>query len=75
MQIVKSMKIVATCQAAEKLLAEGRARAIGVSNFSGKHLENLVGRTEVHGRTLRGTHTCRPKHLARSKPYKERTST
>jgi diketogulonate reductase-like aldo/keto reductase len=33
--------------AMEKLLSEGRARAIGVSNFSQQHLENLMQRTEV----------------------------
>jgi diketogulonate reductase-like aldo/keto reductase len=33
--------------AIEKMLAEGRARAIGVSNFSEQHLENLMGQTEV----------------------------
>ncbi len=38
---------VASYQAAEKLLADGRARAIGVSNFSVKHLENLFERTKV----------------------------
>jgi diketogulonate reductase-like aldo/keto reductase len=38
---------VASYQAAEKLLAERRARAIGVSNFSPKHLANLMERTNV----------------------------
>jgi diketogulonate reductase-like aldo/keto reductase len=38
---------VASYRAVEKLLADGRVRAIGVSNFSPKHLENLIGRTEV----------------------------
>ncbi len=33
--------------AMEKLLAEGRVRAIGVSNFSEQHLENLMQRTNV----------------------------
>ena len=33
--------------AMEKMLSEGRARAIGVSNFSEQHLENLMGRTDV----------------------------
>ena len=32
---------VASYRAAEKLLADGRVRAIGVSNFSAKHLETL----------------------------------
>jgi diketogulonate reductase-like aldo/keto reductase len=31
--------------AIEKMLAEGRTRAIGVSNFSEQHLENLMSRT------------------------------
>jgi diketogulonate reductase-like aldo/keto reductase len=34
-------------RAIEKLLGEGRIRAIGVCNFSPKHLENLVERTSV----------------------------
>jgi diketogulonate reductase-like aldo/keto reductase len=38
---------VASYRAAERLLAEGRVRAIGVSNFSPKHLEELIARTEV----------------------------
>jgi len=38
---------VESYKAAEKLLADGRARAIGVSNFSPKHLENLIERTKV----------------------------
>jgi diketogulonate reductase-like aldo/keto reductase len=38
---------VASFKAAEKLLAAGRVRAIGVSNFSPKHLENLMSRTEI----------------------------
>ena len=38
---------VGSYQAAEKLLAEGRVRAIGVSNFSSQHLENLMARTDV----------------------------
>ncbi len=38
---------VASYQAAKKLLAEGRVRAIGVCNHSPKHLENLIARTEV----------------------------
>lgn len=38
---------VASYQAAKKLLAEGRVRAIGVCNHSAKHLENLIDRTEV----------------------------
>jgi diketogulonate reductase-like aldo/keto reductase len=38
---------VASYQAAEKLLAEGRARAIGVSNFNPRHLEQLIARTDV----------------------------
>ena len=38
---------VASYKAAEKLLAEGRARAIGVSNFSPTHLKNLMDQTEI----------------------------
>ena len=38
---------VASYQAAEKLLAHGRVRAIGVCNFSAKHLENLIARIKV----------------------------
>jgi len=34
-------------KAMENVLAEGRARAIGVSNFSEQHLENLMRSTEV----------------------------
>ena len=34
-------------RAAEKMLADGRARAIGVSNFSPEHLRRLVDRTDV----------------------------
>jgi diketogulonate reductase-like aldo/keto reductase len=38
---------VASYRAAEKLLEEGRVRAVGVCNFSPKHLEDLIDRTEV----------------------------
>lgn len=38
---------VASYQVAEKLLAEGRIRAIGVANFQPHHLEKLIGRTDV----------------------------
>jgi diketogulonate reductase-like aldo/keto reductase len=38
---------VAAYQAAEQMLADGRARAIGVSNFSAQHLERLLSRTDV----------------------------
>jgi diketogulonate reductase-like aldo/keto reductase len=34
-------------RAAEKLLADRRVRAIGVSNFNSRHLETLAGRTTV----------------------------
>jgi diketogulonate reductase-like aldo/keto reductase len=34
-------------KAAEKMLADGRARAIGVSNFSQQHLRNLIDHTDV----------------------------
>ena len=38
---------VSAYQAIETMLTEGRARAIGVSNFGEHHLENLMQRTEV----------------------------
>jgi diketogulonate reductase-like aldo/keto reductase len=38
---------VAAYKAAEQMLADGRARAIGVSNFSPQHLENLMSQTNV----------------------------
>jgi diketogulonate reductase-like aldo/keto reductase len=38
---------VGAYKAIETVLSEGRARAIGVSNFSEQHLENLMQRTEV----------------------------
>jgi diketogulonate reductase-like aldo/keto reductase len=38
---------IAAYKAAEKMLADGRARAIGVSNFSGEHLRRLIDRTDV----------------------------
>lgn len=38
---------VASYRAAEKLLAEGRARAIGVCNFNVRHLEGLMERTDI----------------------------
>src|SRR6266567_1591359 len=38
---------VAAYKAAEQMLADGRTRAIGVSNFSERHLENLIGQTHV----------------------------
>ena len=38
---------VAAYQAAETLLAEGRVRAIGVCNFTPKHLRHLIERTHV----------------------------
>ena len=34
-------------RAAEKLLGEGRSRAIGVSNFEPHHLANLIAQTDV----------------------------
>jgi diketogulonate reductase-like aldo/keto reductase len=40
-------RTVAAYKAAERLLADGRVRAIGVSNFSEKHLGDLIARTEV----------------------------
>jgi diketogulonate reductase-like aldo/keto reductase len=38
---------VETWQALEKIQAEGRARAIGVSNFQEEHLQRLLDETEV----------------------------
>lgn len=38
---------VASYRAAEKVLAERRTRAIGVCNFSPKHLESLIDRSSV----------------------------
>jgi diketogulonate reductase-like aldo/keto reductase len=38
---------VAAYEAAEQMLADGRARAIGVSNFSQPHLEKLMSQTEL----------------------------
>ena len=40
-------KTVAAYQALERLLADGRTRAIGVSNFKRHHLDDLLARTEV----------------------------
>lgn len=40
-------RTVAAYQALEKLLADGRVRAIGVSNFMRHHLTELLARTEV----------------------------
>ena len=44
-------RTAAAWKAAERLLAEGRTRAIGLSNFSTKHLADLslqLGRVEGH---------------------------
>jgi diketogulonate reductase-like aldo/keto reductase len=38
---------VGAYKAAETFLADGRAHAIGVSNFSAEHLRNLIDRTDV----------------------------
>ena len=38
---------VGAYRAAEKMLANGRARAIGVSNFQPHHLEDLLARTDI----------------------------
>ena len=38
---------IASYHAAERLLAEGRVRAIGVCNFSPTHLEQLIARSEI----------------------------
>ena len=40
-------KIVAAYRALETLLADGRVRAIGVSNFMPHHLDRLLAETEV----------------------------
>ena len=40
-------RTVAAWKAAERLLSEGRARAIGVSNFSPVHLARLMAETDV----------------------------
>jgi diketogulonate reductase-like aldo/keto reductase len=40
-------KYVETWRALEKILADGRARAIGVSNFEIPHLERLLAETDV----------------------------
>jgi len=40
-------RTVAAYKAAERLLATGRVRAIGVSNFSSKLLDDLMARTEI----------------------------
>jgi diketogulonate reductase-like aldo/keto reductase len=38
---------IAAYHAAEKILAEGRARAIGISNFNPDHLETLLAQSDV----------------------------
>jgi len=40
-------RTVAAYKAAERLLAGGRVRAIGVSNFSAKHLGDLIARSDI----------------------------
>jgi diketogulonate reductase-like aldo/keto reductase len=40
-------RTVAAYRAAEKLLSDGRVRAIGVSNFSPKHLQDLIARSTL----------------------------
>ncbi|GAB3007669.1 aldo/keto reductase [Amycolatopsis acidiphila] len=40
-------KYVETWRALEKILADGRARAVGVSNFEVPHLERLLAETDV----------------------------
>jgi diketogulonate reductase-like aldo/keto reductase len=40
-------RTIESWRAAEKLLSEGRVRAIGVSNFEPRHLEDLTARAEV----------------------------
>jgi diketogulonate reductase-like aldo/keto reductase len=43
----KFERTVQAWRAAERLLAEGRTRAIGVSNFSRQNLDDLIGQSEV----------------------------
>ena len=52
-----STRTVAAYKAAEQMLADGRARAIGVSNFSARHLESLIGRTRSCRRSTRSSCT------------------
>ncbi|HTE43694.1 MAG TPA: aldo/keto reductase [Gemmatimonadaceae bacterium] len=40
-------RTVAAYKAAERLLADGRVRAIGVCNFGAKHLDDLIARSDV----------------------------
>lgn len=40
-------RTVAAYRALEKLFADGRARAIGVSNFSPRHLDDLIARNKI----------------------------
>jgi 2,5-diketo-D-gluconate reductase A len=40
-------KVVAAYRALEQLLADGKVRSIGVSNFMPDHLERLLGETEI----------------------------
>jgi diketogulonate reductase-like aldo/keto reductase len=40
-------RTLAAWKAAERLLAEGRTRAIGVSNFTPAHLDRLIARSEL----------------------------
>ena len=40
-------RTIAAYRALETLLANGRVRAIGVSNFNADHLERLLGETSV----------------------------
>jgi diketogulonate reductase-like aldo/keto reductase len=40
-------RTVASYQVAERLLADGRVRAIGVCNFGPRHLDDLIARTAV----------------------------
>lgn len=47
---------VDTWKAMEKLVASGKAKAIGVSNFSKAELENLIANSS----TVRSTHFYRP---------------
>ncbi|CAM5729819.1 hypothetical protein SFUMM280S_05340 [Streptomyces fumanus] len=50
-------RYVDTYKAFEKLLSDGRARAIGVSNFLPEHLEKLAGETRSSRRSTRSSCT------------------
>ena len=51
-------RVIAAWKGLERLLAEGRVRAIGVCNFSAAHLERLMAEVEVVPRSTRSS--CTP---------------